>query len=324
MRVHLALAGLVVPVVCVLGQVAPPASAAPSTCQGLPATITADGGPVTGTGGDDVISTTGSVDISALGGNDVICLSLGRVDAGPGNDSVLSLSTGSSSPSSPTMTATLGDGDDTFTASAGRYAASLGAGADRVVITGFDIGGAFDAGADRDGLLFTDTTRIDVDLKHGGVVMGGQTFEVAGIEDVTATADRVTVRGDSKRNTLDLSGCIVKGYGGRGNDALRLGSPNGIRCMKRNLQLYGEGGNDRLTGNRLSNLLVGGGGRDAANGKGGRDRCVTESRVHCELPGPQTRNTRNVTADPLSADAAVLTTRALVSARAAARRTGPS
>ncbi len=282
MRVHLALAGLVMPLACALGQVASAASAAPATCQGVPATITSDGGPVMGTEGDDVISTAGVVDIQALGGNDVICLTAGKVDAGPGNDSVLSLSTDSSDPSSATLTASLGDGADTFTASSGRYDTSLGAGADRVVITGFDMGGSFDGGADRDLLLFTDTTRIEVDLRRGGVAMGGQTFAVSGIEDVTAVASRIEVRGDSKRNAFDLTGCIVKGYGGGGNDALGLGSPNGVHCTRRNLQLYGEGGNDRLTGNRLGNVLVGGGGRDAANGKGGRDRCVAESRVHCE------------------------------------------
>jgi Ca2+-binding RTX toxin-like protein len=282
MRVHLALAGLVVPVACALGQMASAASAAPSTCQSLPATITADGGPVTGTEGDDVISTIWLVDISALGGNDVICVEAGRVDAGAGNDSVQSLSAAPSS--SPVAIVTvLGDGDDTLAVSAGRYDASLGAGADRVVIGGFDISGSFNGGAGRDGLLFTDTTRIEVDLHHGGVAMGGQTFGVTGIEDVTATADRITIRGDSKRNTFDLTGCIVKGYGGGGNDALGLGSPNGVQCARRNLKLYGEGGNDRLTGNRLSNVLVGGGGRDAAYGKRGRDRCAAEAEAGWEL-----------------------------------------
>jgi Ca2+-binding RTX toxin-like protein len=281
MRVHLALAGLVVPLVCALGQATSAAGAAPPTCQSLPATMTSDGGPVTGTQGDDVISTTGLVDISALGGNDVICLEAGRVDAGPGNDSVQSLSAAPSS--SPVAIVTvLGDGDDTLAVSSGRYDASLGAGADRVVVGGFDLSGSFNGGADRDGLLFTDTTRIEVDLRHGGVVMGGQTFEVTGIEDVTATADRITIRGDSKRNTFDLTGCIVKGYGGGGNDALGLGSPRGVSCTSRNQQLYGQVGNDRLTGNRLANVLVGGGGRDAAYGKGGRDRCSAEVEVGCE------------------------------------------
>ena len=282
MRASLTLVGLVIAATVAVVPL-PSAQAAPPTCEGRAATILSDGGDVTGTEGDDVISTTGAVDIKALGGNDVICLALGRVDAGPGNDSVLSLATASSGTTSVTVSATLGDGDDTFTASSGRYAASLGAGADRVVITTFDIAGSFEGGADRDGLLFLDTTRIEVDLRRGGVSMGGQTFGVSGIEDVTATASRMEVRGDSKRNVFDLTGCLVKGYGGGGNDALGLGSPNGVQCTSRNLKLYGEGGNDRLTGNRLANVLVGGGGRDAANGKGGRDRCVAESRVHCEL-----------------------------------------
>jgi Ca2+-binding RTX toxin-like protein len=281
MRTALTLGGLAIAVTGLTVTAPVSAEAAAAECQGKPATIVQDGGTVTGTDGDDVISTTGVVNIQALGGNDVICLSLGQVDAGPGNDSVLSL-TGSSSTSSATLKAILGDGDDMLTASAGRYDASLGAGADRVVITDFDIAGSFDGGTGRDALVFLDTTRIDVDLRHGGVVMGGQTFEVTGLEDVTATADRITIRGDSKRNTFDLTGCIVKGYGGGGHDALGRGSPRGVSCTSRNQQLYGQGGNDRLTGNRLPNVLVGGGGRDAAYGKGGRDRCAAEVEAGCE------------------------------------------
>ena len=281
MRVHLALAGLVVPVACTLGQVMS-AAAAPPTCQGLPATITADGGPVTGTEGDDVISTTGSVDIDALDGNDVICLVAGQVDAGPGSDSVLSLSAAPSS-SPLAIVTTLGDGDDTLTVSAGKYDASLGAGADTVVITGFDLSGSFDAGADRDGLLFMDTTRIEVDLQRGGVAMGGQTFGVTGIEDVTATAYRIEVRGDSGPNTLVLTGCIVKGYGGAGRDMLGFGSVKDLSCTSQNRKLYGGGGHDHLTGSRLRESLAGGLGVDRADGRRGRDRCAAEVEVRCEL-----------------------------------------
>jgi Ca2+-binding RTX toxin-like protein len=222
------------------------------------------------------------VDIQALGGNDVICLSAGKVDAGPGNDSVLSLSTATSIPSSPTLTASLGDGDDTFTASSGRYDVSLGAGADRVDIYGYDFGGSFDGGADRDLIVFSDTTRIEVDLRRGGVGMGGQTFAISGIEDVTATASRVEVRGSSGSNTLSLTGCIVKGYGAGGDDVLSFGSPEDLSCRSRNMKLYGEGGKDRLTGSRLRDVLIGGGGRDKAYGKAGRDRCAAEVEVACE------------------------------------------
>lgn len=83
----LALAGVGVVLAGGTGPI-PSAQAAPAACQGLPATITSDGGDVVGTEGDDVISTTGFVTIEALGGNDVICLSDGEVEGGAGDDSV--------------------------------------------------------------------------------------------------------------------------------------------------------------------------------------------------------------------------------------------
>ena len=69
------------------------ASAAPAECQGRTATIVSDGGLVTGTEGDDVISTAGAVVISALGGHDVICVTLGSadVDGGTGSDTLVLL-----------------------------------------------------------------------------------------------------------------------------------------------------------------------------------------------------------------------------------------
>jgi Ca2+-binding RTX toxin-like protein len=172
-------------------------------------------------------------------------------------------------------------GDDLICTSSGG-SIDAGTGDDEVVITSFDISGAVDAGTGRDLLVVLPTTRVAVDLAHGGVVMGGQTLDIAGFDDVTATADRVTVYGDAKSNRVLLTGCILKGFGGAGNDLMSLGSPRGTHCSTRNQQLYGQGGNDRLTGNRLANLLVGGGGRDAANGKAGRDRCAAESEVKCE------------------------------------------
>lgn len=113
MRVPLALAGLAL-VTTGLSATESAHAAAPSTCQGLPATITADGGPVTGTPGDDVISTTGVVQIDALAGHDVICAEVGTIYAGLGNDSVLSTAIAASS-----MTVHLGQGDDAFTAAHG-------------------------------------------------------------------------------------------------------------------------------------------------------------------------------------------------------------
>ena len=82
------------------------------TCQGLPATIVATLGdePTLGTEGDDVIVGLGPVNINALGGNDVICLDAGAVDAGDGDDAVLV--TGPKAPEE--LYATLGAGDDRF------------------------------------------------------------------------------------------------------------------------------------------------------------------------------------------------------------------
>lgn len=117
-------------------------SAAP-TCQGQEATISAEGGDVTGTEGPDVIVTTGTATVRALGGDDRLCVVDGRIDAGAGNDSVVS-----SEPKYRSVTVNLGTGDDSYTAtmgnnviddpdssgdSSGRDVIRLGAGHDKVV-----------------------------------------------------------------------------------------------------------------------------------------------------------------------------------------------
>jgi Ca2+-binding RTX toxin-like protein len=79
---------LVVLLPLLAGVSAETAAAAPPTCQGVVATITGDGGTVTGTEGNDVISTSGKATVDALGGDDLICAERGTVLAGPGADSV--------------------------------------------------------------------------------------------------------------------------------------------------------------------------------------------------------------------------------------------
>jgi Ca2+-binding RTX toxin-like protein len=93
----------------------PAAVGAPANCQGQPATITSDGGAVTGTEGDDVISTTGVVTINALGGADRICIERGTANAGAGGDSVLSTATSCCT----SLTVDLGPGDDTYNGTLG-------------------------------------------------------------------------------------------------------------------------------------------------------------------------------------------------------------
>jgi Ca2+-binding RTX toxin-like protein len=88
------------------------ASGVDVTCQGRPATIVADPdvSETQGTEGDDVIVGHGRVGIRALGGNDVICLDAGIVEAGDGDDSVLVTGT----KAYHSVSATLGAGDDRF------------------------------------------------------------------------------------------------------------------------------------------------------------------------------------------------------------------
>ena len=111
---------LVAPVVSLL----PTSTAhAASTCQGLPATIEASTGTITGTGGPDVIVVTGSVGrVSAGDGDDLICL-VGtsklpgfrifiQVDPGDGDDVVDASAAGAHT------STVLGSGADSFTGSA--------------------------------------------------------------------------------------------------------------------------------------------------------------------------------------------------------------
>ena len=132
--------------------------------------------------------------------------------------------------------------------------------------------------------------------------MGGETFDVDNFEDATVLAYRIEVRGSRAVNTLDLSGCIVHGYGGGGDDLLILGEREyEVACTRRNLNLDGEGGDDRLIGSNLRDVLSGGNGNDVlkglqgrdellgeaggdkAHGGGGRDKCEAEVKVKCEV-----------------------------------------
>ncbi len=68
-----------------------PAAHAVGTCQGQPATIESStaGATIIGTEGPDVILATRQATINALGGDDLICVAGGLLDAGAGDDSVV-------------------------------------------------------------------------------------------------------------------------------------------------------------------------------------------------------------------------------------------
>ena len=162
------------------------ASAAPAECQGRTATIVSDGGTVTGTEGDDVISTAGAVNISALGGDDIICVTLGSgdVDGGAGSDTLVLLGpdtdaegwavdlAGTVRRAATTVVTFAGlesytldfgrpvevevqgtDGDDAIELVGGQYDAKLGAGRDLFVVGGYEFSGRIDGGDGTDAHL---------------------------------------------------------------------------------------------------------------------------------------------------------------------------
>ncbi|GAA1141217.1 hypothetical protein [Nocardioides aquiterrae] len=110
---------LVAPLALAAGllSLAGPAGAGAPTCQGRPATIVGHpgSGDLVGTPGDDVIVTRGAGGVRAKAGDDRVCVTGASsdghvyVDAGPGDDRVVT-----STPRSQRVSASLGEGDDTF------------------------------------------------------------------------------------------------------------------------------------------------------------------------------------------------------------------
>jgi Ca2+-binding RTX toxin-like protein len=199
------------------------------------------------------------------------------------------------------------DGDDVIEFVGGQYDAKLGAGRDLFVVGGYEFSGTIDAGEGTDAIWALDPARIIIDLgKQGAVAMGGETFGVDNFEDAVVLAYRVEVHGSRAVNTLDLSGCIVHGYGRGGDDLLVLGKREyEVACTRRNLNLDGGRGADRLIGSNLGDLLsggkgsdvlkglqgrdelLGGAGGDKTDGGAGSDKCEAEVKVRCEVKVPR-------------------------------------
>lgn len=84
--------------------------------------------------------------------------------------------------------------------------------------------------------------------------------------------DWVAMTGGSKRSQID---------GGRGADRLRADVWDNP-ARRAGVTMYGRAGNDRLVGSSKADNLIGGGGRDVADGRDGVDHCGTEARTRCE------------------------------------------
>ena len=199
-----------------LAALAPPsASAAGETCQGQAATVVGAPGTfrLAGTEGPDVIVTNGSMELDALGGDDLICVTVrgAQVQAGAGDDVVDT--TGVTRLSGTTY---LGAGSDRFVGGASRdevYSGAASPGSSDMTDTERDVidtGPAAGSGiVDRDGVTSgqagqpnTDVVRMDNGalswrgVPAGSAVIDGGSGSSIGLE-VTAT-DAVSIDAPSQ------------------------------------------------------------------------------------------------------------------------------
>ncbi|MBJ7358976.1 hypothetical protein [Nocardioides sp.] len=260
------------------------ATAAPATCQGKVATINVDSPDgvttaVPGTASDDVISTTGSVEIEALAGDDVICMETGYVNGGDGTDAVQV------------------QGSDAREFLDVRFAEdldlSLGGGRDSVVLI-YSSGGAgvVRGGSGADSVIVASRQSVRADLRqHHLSIDETGSYDLRGFEEIQATGRAVTLKGDDRGNALSglTSACRITIKGRGGKDDLRVHGnglglvPQGGECRNRSTRMLGGGGNDHLRGGLAFNdTLLGGPGRDTADGRDGFDTCRAEVRRRCE------------------------------------------
>jgi Ca2+-binding RTX toxin-like protein len=177
------------------------------------------------------------------------------------------------------------DGPDDVTLGAGSVDADLGTGADRVRLDRFHTrpaSGRIDFGSGKDELSVDSLTPFSLDLRTG--TTGG--LGVLGLESSAIAAPKVLYRGSSHRDTVQAIGCRVVLRGGGGNDILAYANedvrPSTPKCHGYRFRIFGQAGNDQMTGWRGRDLLLGGPGRDHANGKQDVDTCRAEVRVQCE------------------------------------------
>lgn len=295
MKLSAALTAFVlVPCATALVLPAGPASAA-TVCQGKPATIEGSSGILTGTEGDDVIVGHGTaVAVRALGGNDLICVDGNDVDAGPGDDSVVS-----NAPAGAFTSVTLVGGNDTYASRAGGssdvivdaissfHVVLVGGGSVQLDPTSTPGTGTVEFGTASSHLYAFGEKRAEVDLTAQTVSVDG-VLEVttSGLRNATATGCKVRMKGNDKNNDLDAFGHNIVVSGGAGRDLLRRVG-NGFdldlpKCGRYKSVFRGQDGPDRLLGRLGDDVLIGGPGRDVADGAGGVDTCSAEVRKHCE------------------------------------------
>lgn len=164
------------------------------TCFGQPATIVGTGHTITGTDGPDVVITNGAVEVTTLGGDDLVCVTgradNGFYDTGPGSDRVDSSAVRRRSSG---FTVILGGGDDQM----------IGGARTETVLA--DNGSLADA--DRD-LIFTGSGRDFVRTGGVGAINRDAIHLGDGNDEVSLLGDaaQADISGGRGRDTLDLVG----------------------------------------------------------------------------------------------------------------------
>lgn len=228
---------------------------------------------VFGEGGDDTLDGGEDADELAGGeGDDSLDGGGGadNLDGGIGNDTLSG-----------------GDGNDTLTGGAGNdylnggagYDVMLGGvGRDTIAISTDGATEVGDGGRDYvDGGLGSDTLSFwetgTADLRNDTATIGGATWQFLSIENVTAYGQDSTVHGDERANRIFVGESSIA-WGRGGDDTLEtyggtLRGGAGDDRLSGWGKLFGDSGEDRITGATSDDLLFGGAGDDIIRGDGG-------------------------------------------------------
>ncbi len=162
----------------------------------------------------------------------------------------------------------------------------LGAGSDFLelayVSQARDGGGHITLGPGQDTLRALADKKLTADLAKGSLSLrskkGAAAFSIESVENFGGVTSKAKVVGDDGPNQLYVYGCRVTLRGGDGHDRLVLSadSEDFLRCRSSKARFFGGPGPDRLEGRRFDDVLIGGPGRDVADGGGGHDVCVAE------------------------------------------------
>jgi hypothetical protein len=134
--------------------------------------------------------------------------------------------------------------------------------------------------------------RVRLDLKKGKLLFQREKQSVrariSGFERHRFSATQIDFRGTAAPDHVEWQGCHGVIEGGRGDDLIEAFSNPDVGCgypvSTADLVVRGGGGDDTLVGSGDPSILLGGPGKDRADGRGSdRDRCVAERERRCEL-----------------------------------------